>query len=305
MKNFSKYYFCVDGGETKSQAILYDSNRKILGKSKSDSGNIFNDVYIVERNIKKLWVDCCKKANLKKDKINSKTIASFGLAGARYKKGRKYLEKKINFFSKLIISSDGHIALAATYPEKQTAILNIGTGLVAHLILKNNYSQQISGWGYPFGDKAGGWWIGFRMIQETIKAIDGYNNINDVIVKNTLKITGKKDLKILNWLSEAKPYKLAKLSKIFFSDKSKSLIFNKILNESLNEIELILEYIIIEKKIKKIIILGGLSSFYKPYFKKKFQKFIVNQVIDPLNGALNIAQKKFPLEKLINDNRNY
>ena len=240
MKNFSKYYFCVDGGETKSQAILYDSNRKILGKSKSDSGNIFNDVYIVERNIKKLWVDCCKKANLKKDKINSKTIASFGLAGARYKKGRKYLEKKINFFSKLIISSDGHIALAATYPEKQTAILNIGTGLVAHLILKNNYSQQISGWGYPFGDKAGGWWIGFRMIQETIKAIDGYNNINDVIVKNTLKITGKKDLKILNWLSEAKPYKLAKLSKIFFSDKSKSLIFNKILNESLNEIELIL-----------------------------------------------------------------
>ena len=54
------------------------------------------------------------------------------------------------------------------------------------------------------------------MIQETIKAIDGYNNINDVIVKNTLKIIGKKDLKILNWLSEVKPYKLAKLSKIFF-----------------------------------------------------------------------------------------
>ena len=60
-----------------------------------------------------------------------------------------------------------------------------------------------------------------------------------------------------------------------------------------------------EKKIKKIFILGGLSSFYKPYFKKKYQKFIADQVIDPLNGAFNIAQKKFPLEKLINDNRDY
>ena len=118
MKNLSKYYFCVDGGETKSHAILYDSNRKILGKSKSDSGNIFNDVYIVERNIKKLWVDCCKKANLNKDIINSKTIASFGLAGARFTKGRIYLKKKINFFSKLIISSDGHIALECNFSRK-------------------------------------------------------------------------------------------------------------------------------------------------------------------------------------------
>ncbi len=305
MKNVTKYYFCVDGGETKSHAILYDNDRKILAKSKTDSGNIFNDVYVVERNIKKLWINCCKKANLKKDIINSKTIASLGLAGARYKKGRKYLERKINFFSKLIISSDGHIALAAVSVEKQTAILNIGTGLVAHLILKKNYSQQISGWGFPFGDKAGGWWIGFRMIQETIKAIDGYNNINDVIVKNTLNIIGKKDLQILNWLSEIKPYKLAKLSKVFFSNKKKSLIFNKILNESLNEIEIILEYMIIEKKIKKIFILGGLSSFYRPYFKKKFQNYIIDELVDPLTGALNIAQNKFPLEKLLNDNRSY
>ena len=35
MKNFSRYYFCVDGGETKSHAILYDNNGKILAKSKT------------------------------------------------------------------------------------------------------------------------------------------------------------------------------------------------------------------------------------------------------------------------------
>ena len=305
MKNLYSYYFCIDGGGTKSSAVLYNYKGKILSRSKADSGNIFNDVSIVEKNIIKLWNDCCKKAKLNKNNINIKTIASFGLAGARHKEGRKYIKKNINFFGDLILSTDGYIALAATSFIKSVGILNIGTGVAAHLMLNNNYSQQISGWGYPFGDKGGGWWIGLRMIQETLMAIDGYNNKNDIIVKKTLNIVGKKDLKILNWISNSKPVYVAKLSKIFFSNKKKSYIFDKILQEGLCEIESILEYMIEEKKIKKIFILGGLSLFYKPYIKKKYSKHLNYNTIEPSQGGYNIAKKKFPLEKIINDKRKY
>ena len=186
MANISIYYFCVDGGGTKSIAALYDLNGKILAKSKTNSGNIYNDANKVVENINILWSNCCKKAKLNKKHINLNTIAPFGLAGARYQKSRQYLNKKLNFFKKIIISTDGYIALAGASKSKSVGVLNIGTGVVAHFMNKNKISQQLSGWGFPYGDRGGGWWIGFRMVQATLRAIDGYNNERDIIVKKTI-----------------------------------------------------------------------------------------------------------------------
>ena len=305
MTNPPIYFFCVDGGGTKSIAILYDLNGKILAKSKTDSGNIYNDILKVEKNINILWSNCCKIAKLKKNLINSYTIASFGLAGSRFGKSRKYFKEKFNFFKKLILSTDGYIALAGTSNTKSIGVLNIGTGVVAHLMLKNNLSQQLSGWGFPIGDKGGGWWIGFRMVQETLKAIDGYNNKKDIIVKKTLNIIGKKDLNILNWISKSEPRQLAKLSKVFFSIKNHSVIFDIILKEGVDEIELILKYMIEKKNINKIFLSGGLSKFYKFHIKKKFLKYLISDETNPLLGALRIAKKEFPYEILINDQKIY
>ena len=303
MANISIYYFCVDGGGTKSIAALYDLNGKILAKSKTNSGNIYNDANKVVENINILWSNCCKKAKLNKNLINLNTIASFGLAGARYQKSRQYLNKKLNFFKKIIISTDGYIALAGASKSKSVGVLNIGTGVVAHFMNKNKISQQLSGWGFPYGDRGGGWWIGFRMVQATLRAIDGYNNERDIIVKKTLNIIGKKDLKILNWISISESRKLAKLSKVFFSVKSKSFIHNTILKEGVDEIEMILKYMIEEKKIRKIFFLGSISKFYINYIQKKYLKYLINEEINPLLGALRIAKKDFPLEVLINDKK--
>ena len=303
MANISIYYFCVDGGGTKSIAALYDLNGKILAKSKTNSGNIYNDANKVVENINILWSNCCKKAKLNKNLINLNTIASFGLAGARYQKSRQYLNKKLNFFKKIIISTDGYIALAGASKSKSVGVLNIGTGVVAHFMNKNKISQQLSGWGFPYGDRGGGWWIGFRMVQATLRAIDGYNNERDIIVKKTINIIGKKDLKILNWISISESRKLAKLSKVFFSVKSKSFIHNTILKEGVDEIEMILKYMIEEKKIRKIFLLGSISKFYINYIQKKYLKYLINEEINPLLGALRIAKKDFPLEVLINDKK--
>ena len=305
MKNISIYYFCVDGGGTKSNAALYDLNGKILAKSSTDSGNIYNDVNKVVENINMLWSNCCRRAKLNKNLINFHTVASFGLAGARYQKSRRYLNKKLNFFKKIIISTDGYIALAAASTSKSVGVLNIGTGVVAHFINKDKISQQISGWGFPFGDKGGGWWIGLRMVQATLRAIDGYNNDRDIIVKKTLNIIGNKDLKILNWISRSESRKLAKLSKVFFSVKRKSFIHNTILKEGVDEIEMILKYMIEEKKIRKIFLLGSISKFYINYIQKKYLKYLINEEINPLLGALRIAKKNFPPEVLINDKKSY
>ena len=305
MNTLSNYYFCVDGGGTKALANLYDSNEKVISSSKKDSGNIFNDVYKVEKNISILWNHCCKKAKLNKNLICKNTIASFGLAGGRSVKNKNLIKKKFNFFKKIIISTDGYIALAGTSMNESIAVLNVGTGVVAHLMLKNKISQQISGWGYPYGDKAGGWWIGLSLIKETLKSIDGYNDNKDFIIEKVLKEIGTNDLKILNWLSNASPKNLAKLTSILFDAKIKSKIANKILNEGVNEIERILEYILSKKIIKKIYFTGGLSNLYAPYIKDKFAKYLVYNSVNPLLGALLISKKKFPTEKLINDKRFY
>ena len=305
MNNLSNYYFCVDGGGSKTLASLYDSNEKVISSSKTDSGNIFYDILKVQKNISILWSHCCKKAKLNKNLICKNTIASFGLAGGRSVKNKNLINKKFNFFKKIIISTDGHIALAGTSLHESMAVINIGTGVVAHIMLKNKLTQQIGGWGYPYGDKAGGWWIGLSLIKETLKSIDGYNNNKDVVIEKVLKEIGTNDLKILNWLSNASPKNLAKLTSILFDAKIKSKIANKILNEGMDEIEKILEYILSKKRIKKIYFTGGLSNLYAPYLRSKFTKYLVYNSVNPLLGALLIAKKKFPTENLINDKRIY
>jgi len=305
MNNLSNYYFCVDGGGSKTLASLYDSNEKVISSSKTDSGNIFYDILKVQKNISILWSHCCKKAKLNKNLICKNTIASFGLAGGRSVKNKNLINKKFNFFKKIIVSTDGHIALAGTSLHESMAVINIGTGVVAHIMLKNKLTQQIGGWGYPYGDKAGGWWIGLSLIKETLKSIDGYNNNKDVVIEKVLKEIGTNDLKILNWLSDTSPKNLAKLASILFATKKKSKIANKILNEGTDEIEKILEYILSKKRIKKIYFTGGLSNLYAPYLRSKFTKYLVYNSVNPLLGALLIAKKKFPTEKLINDKRIY
>ena len=305
MNNLSNYYFCVDGGGSKTLASLYDSNEKVISSSKTDSGNIFYDILKVQKNIFILWSHCCKKAKLNKNLICKNTIASFGLAGGRSVKNKNIINKKFNFFKKIIISTDGHIALAGTSLHESMAVINIGTGVVAHIMLKNKLTQQIGGWGYPYGDKAGGWWIGLSLIKETLKSIDGYNNNKDVVIEKVLKEIGTNDLKILNWLSDTSPKNLAKLASILFATKKKSKIANKILNEGMDEIEKILEYILSKKRIKKIYFTGGLSNLYAPYLRSKFTKYLVYNSVNPLLGALLIAKKKFPTENLINDKRIY
>ena len=85
--------------------------------------------------------------------------------------------------------------------------------------------------------------------------------------------------------------------------KNKSFIHKTILKEGVDEIEMILKYMIEEKKIRKIFLLGSISKFYTCYIQKKYLKYIINEEINPLLGALLIAKKDFPLEVLINDKK--
>ena len=85
--------------------------------------------------------------------------------------------------------------------------------------------------------------------------------------------------------------------------KSKSFIYNSILKEGVDEIEMILKYMIEEKKIRKIFLSGSISKFYINYIQKKYLKYIINEEINPLLGALRIARKEFPHEVLINDKK--
>ena len=152
----------------------------------------------------------------------------------------------------------------------------------------------------------GGWWIGFKLITETLKAIDQYNNTKDKIIPYVLKKVGNSDVKILNWLSNSSPKKLADLvSNILFLFKEKSKIANKIINEGVKEIEIILDYIITERKIKKKYCTGGLSNYYLLSIKNKFSKNLIYNKVNPLLGVLLISRNKFPIEKVINDDRMY
>ena len=301
MAKKNTYFICIDGGGTKSRSIIFNSDHKILKKNLQGSCNIETNLNESLLNIKKHISNLTANLNCPQSEI----ILSMGLAGGRNYKSRSILKKKFSNFKKIIISTDGHITLLSSSLNKEVDIIkiasiNLGTGTTVNYFKNKKYQEQISGWGYLFGDQCSGSWIGKELVSLYLQRVDNLIP-EDPVFKDIHKIFGDRESKIYKNVSSLDPKKISELVNIFKKYIKKSPICKKICRQSLFELEIIIKFLL-NKKNKEIIYLsGGLSIFYFNIVSKKFKKYICLNKIDPLYGALLMAENKYLREHLFND----
>ena len=296
------YYLAIDGGATKTEAIVVNDNLEVLGYSKTGPSN-YHTVGMTKamENIIKAIENASKIAKI--EPIFS--TACIALAAINSNLDYKSLLKNltsINFFSKLMLIHDGEAALySATYGNKGIIVI-VGTGsLVAGYDDEGKYYRACN-WGHILGDEGSGYRIGIKVLSTIMKGYDGRESIPLIAfeINKKFKIKNLDEISTLVHvkLSNEEIASLAPLA-IKYAEKDEK-IYN-ILREEANELAKCVE--IIYKKIKggDVYLTGGIilskkNKIYVDMIKEEINKRINTNIyetrIAPVIGSLIYLMKK-------------
>lgn len=171
-KNNQKYVIGVDGGGTKTLAVLADLRGKILKKIKTGSTNsnkIGFENSILE--LKKLISQIIR--GYPEGRI---VFCYLGLAGGleRDKEKRKKIEKilKRDFFFPIKVEGDQKIAFRSGTDKKNGILIIGGTGSIA-MGWRGKKEAICGGWDWLLGDQGSAFWIGKVALERLLKCLDG------------------------------------------------------------------------------------------------------------------------------------
>ncbi|MDQ4123427.1 MAG: hypothetical protein M3209_18480 [Acidobacteriota bacterium] len=164
----------VDGGGTKTLAVLTDANLNVLGEGKTGVSNPLRvGVETAVDNIVTAIDRACDAA----DKLRSEIAASeIGLAGVRRADIRSRMRDRLISrlrIKKLEVYTDAEIALYGATDGKAGLVVIAGTGSICCGRNDKGEFASAGGWGPLAGDEGGGAGIARRALQAVAKASDG------------------------------------------------------------------------------------------------------------------------------------
>ena len=165
--NNRKYFLGVDGGGSKTTAVVFDECGNFICKSCGESINYYS-----------VGLENAKLAM--KDIIDELSVRSFDCAviGMSALNERASAEETERFCSgiieskKTIMDSDLFVALEAVDTDGECAAIISGTGSMAVYRDNSGIISHAGGWGYILGDEGSGYSIGLSGIKAAIRAAE-------------------------------------------------------------------------------------------------------------------------------------
>ncbi|MEK7725460.1 MAG: BadF/BadG/BcrA/BcrD ATPase family protein [Acidobacteriota bacterium] len=186
-KTSHNLYLGIDGGGTKTHAVLIDENKVTLGEGFTGAGNPLR--VGVENAIKHIF-SAIEKATDAADRSKGDIVsAQIGLAGVRREDLRYLIRnrfREILRIRKVEVTTDAEIALYAATEGKEGLVIIAGTGSVCMGRNANDEMASAGGWGPLAGDEGGGAGIARRALQSIAKSSDGrgsYTKLSDYAVE--------------------------------------------------------------------------------------------------------------------------
>lgn len=163
----------VDGGGTKTQAVILDANFAVLGEGLAGPSNplrvgIANAAAAVREAIDR----ACEVAQLRRSDL---LAAEVGLAGARRQElSARMREALLGLgIGEVIVVGDADIALYGATEGAPGLIVIAGTGSICCGINARGKQMCAGGWGPIAGDEGGGSWIARQGLRAIAHAVDG------------------------------------------------------------------------------------------------------------------------------------
>ncbi len=299
------YFIGIDGGGTKTKAVLVDENLNIINEGIGGPSNfLVFDINNVSDSILELLCNLTNEAHMSLNDIQSILIGTAG-AGRRDDAQRlkdtvfqKAKEKKIDM-NDFRVESDARIALEGAFAGKPGSILIAGTGSIMFGKDMDGTIHRVGGFGRILGDEGSGFHIGRAGLSAVAKSFDGRNNGTMLIqlIKDKFNINDSVQLINEVYKNNFDTPKVAPL--VIEAAENNDEICKDILNSEIDEL---LEHIsamkkLINEDVLSISLIGGTitsDNYYANLFHSRIKEIsnvkLKDAELSPHMGAAFMAK---------------
>lgn len=177
----SDYFLGIDGGGSKTRAVVVNADYEILGRGEAGAASHFAvGVAMAVRNCSLAARDAIVAAREHESSFDSAKIRSwgFGLAGVRREGDAARMREALSGVCMVpfAMETDVVAAHAGAFAGATGIVVSGGTGAITFGADEFGARVYADGWGPVLGDEGGGYWIGVEALRATCRALDGRSN---------------------------------------------------------------------------------------------------------------------------------
>jgi N-acetylglucosamine kinase-like BadF-type ATPase len=169
-----RFFLGVDGGGTKTAAILIDHHGLEIARVVSGPSNFYSvGRAMAEASLREAISQVLSSADLAAMDVSA---IGLGMSGADRPGDRQVLRamlSRIAHFSRVVIANDAETALVGGIGRRYGVVLIAGTGAIAYGVNARGETRRADGWGYLVGDEGSAHWIGLQALRAVVRAYDG------------------------------------------------------------------------------------------------------------------------------------
>ena len=163
----------VDGGGTKTAAVILDSNQRVIGEGRAGPSNPMRvGIATAAAAVREAIDSACVMAKVRREDL---LAAEIGLAGAGRRELRERMREALSTLgiADIEVVTDADIALYGATDGAPGIVVIAGTGSICCGVNARGKRICAGGWGPIAGDEGGGAWIARRALRGVAHASDG------------------------------------------------------------------------------------------------------------------------------------
>ncbi len=287
---YKQLFLGIDGGGSKCRAVIYCSEKGVLGEGLSGPANVLRGIDKAIHHIQQATELALKHAGFGVNK-KAELIAGIGLAGLNLESCMAEILQWSHPFKQAYFTSDLHIACIGAHSGEDGAVIITGTGSSGLASIAGKQTE-VGGHGFPVGDCGSGAWLGLKAIELTLQALDGIkpqSSMSSAIVEH-YKVSTAIDLAQL--VSGFIPADFAKLAPLVIEQANHQDPY------AMNLVQTGVDYLsamalrLVEVQKLPLSLIGGLTPIMAEYFDNRVKSLISPAQHAPEIGAVLFAQNQ-------------
>lgn len=285
----------IDGGATKTKAIIEDDAGNLLGEGFGGPANIRLSVENSWQSILTAINAALAKSNLHLTDNAYNFHVGLGLAGCEIPEACTKFLQTPHPFTTLILEKDTYTSCVGAHAGKDGAIIIIGTGTAA-LQIQESQTVQIGGWGFPHDDIGSGAWIGLQAVATTLQWLDGRITQSSELLQNVFAKFANDLSQLVVWANQAKSTQFATIAPLVLAELPKQDYHAvNIIRQAATAIDAIGEALIRRTKnhaTLPCVLLGGLAPLIEPWLSAELRARVVPCKYEAAKGAILLLKQQ-------------
>jgi N-acetylglucosamine kinase-like BadF-type ATPase len=302
-----RYVVGVDGGASKTVAILGSVEGKVLGRGQGGPSNYQNvGTASAIHSIKQAVKEAMQRASVGRQRPEIAVVALAGVDSSKDERAAKEFVQNARIASQSFVVHDSIAYLQSAFPNEPGIIVESGAGCVAAGINSKGRYVRVAGWGALFDDQGSGYDIGRKALSAAFCAVDGRGPPSKLVsaIKRKFRLKTLEDILHVISLTGLSTDEVANLARMVSRLAPRDEVSRRILREAgvtLGQLACVVaRRLDVNKDPIKIAAVGGVFNagvYLTRAFNRRIKQEcplaeVVRPKIEPAFGAFTLALQK-------------